>query len=77
MIIVLVFRCVPEVQTKLQVRTYLIPSYDRVDVGDYVYVYENGERVLGQVMTKNFKNIADVPDRLHFIEKALPIETEV
>ena len=65
-----------EVQTKLQVRTYLIPSYDHVDVGDYVYVYENGERVLGQVMTKNFKNIADVPDHLHFIEKALPIETE-
>lgn len=31
-----------EVQTKLQVRTYLIPSYDHVDVGDYVYVYENG-----------------------------------
>ena len=59
-----------EVQTKLQVRTYLIPSYDHVDVGDYVYVYENGERVLGQVMTKNFKNIADVPDHLHFIEKA-------
>lgn len=65
-----------EVQTKLQVRTYLIPSYDHVDVGEYVYVYENGERVLGQVMTKNFKNIADVPDHLHFIEKALPIETE-
>ena len=27
-------------------------------------------------MTKNIKNAADVPDHLHFIEKALPIETE-
>ena len=65
-----------EVQTRLQVRTYLVPSYDHIDVDDHVYVYENGERVLGKVMTKNIKNIADVPDHLHFIEKALPIETE-
>lgn len=65
-----------EVQTRIQVRTYLIPSYVHIDVGDPVYVIENGEKVLGHVMTKNIKNIADVPDHLHFIEKALPIETE-
>ena len=65
-----------EVQTKIQVRTYLIPSYDHIDVGDYVYVEENGERVLGQVMTKNYKSIFDIPDHLHFIEKTLPLETE-
>ena len=65
-----------EVQTRIQVRTYLIPSYVHIDVGDPVYVMENGEKVLGHVMTKNIKNIADVPDHLHFIEKALPIETE-
>lgn len=65
-----------EVQTKIQVRTYLIPSYDHIDIGDYVYVEENGERVLGQVMTKNYKSIFDIPDHLHFIEKTLPLETE-
>ena len=65
-----------EVQTRIQVRTYLIPSYVHIDVGDPVYVMENGEKVLGHVMTKNIKNAADVPDHLHFIEKALPIETE-
>ncbi len=65
-----------EVQTRIQVRKYLIPSYVHIEVGDPVYVYENGEKVLGHVMTKNIKNIADVPDHLHFIEKTLPIETE-
>lgn len=65
-----------EVETRIQVKLFVIPSYTHVEIGDEVYVLENGEKVKGKVMTKNYKSIMDLPHHLGFIEKTISSESE-
>lgn len=65
-----------EVETRTQVKMFVVPSYTHVEIGDEVYVLENGIKVKGKVMTKNYKSIYDLPGHLGFIETTVSKETE-